>query len=77
MVCNSKFRKGYVDQLTEKSHFRRTRVSVNWNGLDPAARSICAGKIDILGMKGDENFFNISIPKEPLPTQQNAEGMSQ
>ena len=76
MVCDSQFRKHYVDQLTEESHFRSTHISVNWSGLDPTGRSICAGKIDLLGMKGDENFFNISVPKEPLPTQQNAEGMS-
>ena len=76
VVCNSQFRKGYLNQLTEKSHFRRTRISISWTGLDPTARSTHAGKIDILGMKGDENFFNISIPKEQLPTHPNKEGTS-
>ena len=76
VVCNSQFRKHYLNQLTEKSHIRRTRITIKWIGLDSTACSVRAGKIDILGMKGDENFFNISIPEEQLPTQWNREGMS-
>ena len=63
-----------MDRLKEKSHFDRTRISINWTGLDPTTRSTHAGKIDILGMKGDENFFNISIPEEQLPTRWKREG---
>ena len=76
MVCNSQFRKAILNRQKEKSHFRRTRISINWIGLDATARSTHAGKIDILGMKGDENFFNISIPEEQLRTHWNREGMS-
>ena len=55
-----------MDQLAEKHQFPITRFGIDWMGSSVAPRSSSARKVELVGMKGPNNFFTIFLPKKAL-----------
>ena len=56
-----------MDKLTEKDNIPVTSLAMEWTGSSDATRCRTVRKIMLLGMKGPDNYFNIFLPKKPLP----------
>ena len=65
-----------MDQLTEKHQLPVTRFGLEWMGSSVTPFSPSVRKIELLGMKGPNNFFTIFLPKKALQEpERNREGM--
>ena len=64
-----------MDQLTEKKQLPSTRFGIEWMGSFVTARSSSVRRIDLLGIKGPNNYFTIFLPKKALQEpERNDEG---
>ena len=59
-----------MDKLTEKDNIPVTSFGMEWTGSSDATHCRTVRKINLLGMMGPDNYFNIFLRKKPL-----AEGM--
>ena len=65
-----------MDQLTEKHQLPVTRFGLEWMGSSVTPQSSSVRRIELLGMKGPNNFFTIFLPKKALQEpERNREGM--
>ena len=65
-----------MDQLTDKHQLPVTRFGLEWMGSSVTPFSPSVRKIELLGMKGPNNFFTIFLPKKALQEpERNKEGM--
>ena len=55
-----------MDKLTKKHQLPITRFGIDWMDLSVAPHSSSACKVELVGMKGPNNFFTIFLPKKPL-----------
>ena len=65
-----------MDQLTEKHQLPITRFGIEWMGSSDTPQSSIVRRIELLGMKGPNNFFTIFLPKKSLQEpERSREGM--
>ena len=64
-----------MDQLTEEHNIPVTHFGLEWIGSANATRWSTVRKINLLGMKGPYNYFNIFLPKKALEAKRDKEGM--
>ena len=55
-----------MDQLREKHQLPITCFGVDWMGSSVAPHSSSVRKVEVVGMKGPNNFFTIFLPKKTL-----------
>ena len=65
-----------MDQLTEKHQLPVSRFGLEWMGSSVTPFSSSVRRIELLGMKGPNNFFTIFLPKKTLQeSERSREGM--
>ena len=65
-----------MDQLTKKHQLPVTRFGIEWMGSSDTPQSSIVRRIELLGMKGPNNFFTIFLPKKALQeAERSKEGM--
>ena len=65
-----------MDQLTEKHQLPSTRFGIKWMVSSVTAHSSSVRRIDLLGIRGPNNYFTIFLPKKALQeAERNREGM--
>ena len=69
------FKKSVVDKLTEESHLPFSRIGIQWKG---SSARCCPGfvrRINLIGMKGPDNYFQIFLSEEALQPERSREGV--
>ena len=70
------FKKSVVDQLTEKHQLPVTRFGVEWMVSSDTPLTGSVRRVELVGMKGPNNFFTIFLPKKALQEpERSREGM--
>ena len=69
------FKKAVVDRLTKTSILPVSHIGILWKGSSATASSSFARRINLLGMKGPDNYFSIFLPEEDILPEKKAEGL--
>ena len=69
------FEKSVVDQLTEKDNIPVTHFGMEWKGSSDTTRCSTVRKINLIGMKGPDNYFTIFLRKKAPEPERKREGM--
>ena len=67
--------KTVVDKLKKPSTLPVSHIGILWKGSSTTAPSSFVRKINLLGMKGPDNYFSIFLPEEAVQTKKNQEGL--
>ena len=74
-VLYPQFKKSVTDKLKKPTVLPFSHIGIQWKGSPAITPSGFVRKINLLGMTGPDNYFNIFLPEEAVKAQQSQEGV--
>ena len=69
------FKKAVVDKVKKPTVLPFSHIGIQWKGPSATTPYGFVRRVDLMGMNGPDNYFNIFLPEEAVQPQQSQEGV--